>query len=279
LLGVLGYTIDITYLKKVEQELIEANKKGEVLNSMKTEFMRNVEHDVRTPFSGLCGLSSIVWEQEQDPQNKEFLGYVVDSAQEMLNYCNEIVDFSQIESGMKTLQEKKFALQTLVEGVIKMLRPSAITKHLALTLDYDTKITTPVLRGDPRRVQRILMNLLGNAIKFTKEGQVTLKVVALPAKEARTVLIRFMIEDSGIGIPQDKQDVIFEKFTRLTLSNTGAYKGIGLGLSIVKQFTHEMGGEIDVISELHQGTTFVCTLPFRCPLSDDFVEEETRRGQ
>ncbi|WP_267256346.1 ATP-binding protein [Coxiella endosymbiont of Ornithodoros maritimus] len=127
------------------------------------------------------------------------------------------------------------------------------------------------LIGDRYRLHRILINLLSNAIKFTVQGYVKLKV-NLVRKTGKFVIVRFIVEDTGIGIPKEKQEYIFEKFSRLSLSNKGFYKGIGLGLRIVKQFMHEMEGEIDLISEYEKGTQFICTISFKLPLSDDFVE-------
>ncbi len=149
--------------------------------------------------------------------------------------------------------------------------PTAKLKQLELKTHYDSSIP-PVLVGDRYRLHRILINLMSNAIKFTKKGHVTLRAL-LCNKTTHSALIRFIIEDTGIGIPDDKKEYIFETFSRLTLSNTGLYKGVGLGLRVVKQFMHEMDGEIDLVSDVGQGTQFICTIPFNIPLTNDFVEQ------
>ena len=268
-IGVVGNTVDITHLKEIEAELRREHARAEQANLIKTEFMRNMEHDIRTPFSGVLGMTRYLWETEENPTKKECLNDIVQCAQELLDYCNSILDFSKIESGMHFVAEKKFHLQEIVKSAVKMELPAAKLKQLQLEVDYDESIPV-VLVGDPHRIHRILVNLLSNAIKFTQQGHVKLTVIRL-SKDASSPLVRFMIEDTGVGIPEEKQDYVFEKFARLSLSNKGFHKGIGLGLRIVKQFMHEIEGEIDLISAVGQGTQFICTIPFRRPLTDDFV--------
>jgi two-component system, OmpR family, aerobic respiration control sensor histidine kinase ArcB len=263
--GVIGNTVDITYLKKIEDELRQAKEKAEQANIIKTEFMRNMEHDIRTPFSGVLGLSSCLLEIEQDVTKKKYLNDIAQCAKELLDYCNNVLDFSKIESGMLTIIDKKFSLEKLVDSVTKLELPASIHKNLELKIKYDTNIPD-LLIGDSYRVHCILINLLSNAIKFTQDGYVELSV-SLIKKTNKSALLRFIIKDTGIGIPGDKQEYIFEKFSRLSLSNKGFYKGIGLGLRIVKQFIHELDGEIDLMSELGEGTQFICTVPFKLPLT------------
>jgi len=176
-----------------------------------------MEHDIRTPFSGVLGMATHLWEVEQDVIKKECLNDIVQCAKELLDYCNSILDFSNIESGLHLVTEKKFRLQDIVNSAVKMELPAAKLKQLSLTLDYDAAIPN-VLMGDSHRIHRILVNLLSNAIKFTQHGHIKLSVALLP-KEHSSVLVRFRVEDTGVGIPEDKKDYIFEKFTRLSLSN------------------------------------------------------------
>ncbi len=267
-IGIVGNTIDVTRLKQIEAELRDAKEQAEQANLIKTEFMRNMEHDIRTPFSGIWGMAGYLAETEEDELKKEYLNDITQSAKELLDYCNSILDFSRIESGALAIIEKKFNLNKIIDSVIVTEKPAAIMKKLDLRKKTD-KNSPLVIIGDHYRLHRILINLLSNSIKFTHSGHVELNVQVVEKKDRR-VVIRFIIEDTGIGIPKDKQDYIFEKFSRLSLSNKGSYKGIGLGLRIVKQFMHEMGGEIDVISPQGQGAQFICTIPFRLPLTDDF---------
>ncbi len=171
--------------------------------------------------------------------------------------------------GLFQITEKKFNLLNVIESVVKIEMPAAKNKNLSFTSDLSTDLPKIVI-GDRYRLCRLLINLVSNAVKFTNEGQVSIHV-ALLDKTDDTYLIRFTIKDTGEGISLEQQNVIFEKFSRLSPSNKGLYKGSGLGLMIVKQFIEEMKGEIDLKSKLGEGTDFICTLPFKIPLTDDFV--------
>jgi PAS domain S-box-containing protein len=260
-IGIVGNTVDITHLKEIEAELRAAKEKAEEANKAKTGFIRNVEHDIRTPFNGVLGMAHYLWQHETDPVKKEYLGDITQCAQELLDYCNGILDFSNIESGLCPIEEKEFNLQELIASALKIETPPAKNKNLSLKTHYDDHIPSRIT-GDSYRLYRILINLLSNAIKFTKKGYVEL-LASLVEKKDNQATIRLDIIDTGIGIPADKQEFIFEKFTRLVPSNLGAYKGIGLGLRIVKQFIEEMNGEITLASKENEGTRFTCTFPFK----------------
>lgn len=266
-IGVIGNSLDITHHKKTELALLDAKDKAEKADKIKTEFIRNMEHDIRTPFNGIWGLAEYLWEHEQDAEKKELLGDISLSAKELLDYCNNILDFSKIESGTLPIIEKKFDVKQLIDSIIAIEKPAAKLKELELILDYPNNIPLNLL-GDAHRLQRILINLISNSIKFTETGHVKLTVQLVKLIDDRNAIVLFKVEDTGIGIPADKQNFIYEKFTRLTPANTGAYRGIGLGLRVVKQFTEEMKGEIELESELGQGSEFTCIFPFKLPLLD-----------
>lgn len=267
IVGIVGNTVDITFLKKIESELRTAVDKAEQANAIKIDFIRNMEHDIRTPFSGIYGMANMLAEREQDPEKKEILTMMAICTKELFDYCNSILDFSKIESGSLPLISKKFNVRELVESVIYMEKPPARNKNLKLELSYDEKVPMVVI-GDEHRLQRILINLLSNAIKFTKEGFVKLEVTMPKQIDKRNIILQFIVEDSGIGIQKREQAIIFEKFTRLTPANKNLYKGLGLGLHIVKQFMAEMDGDIDIVSEEGIGSKFICALPFIVPLID-----------
>lgn len=271
IVGIIGNTVDITSLKKVEAELRDAKEKLEKANAIKTEFIRNMEHDIRTPFSGIWGITNVLWLRETDPEKKELLGDVTNCTKELLDYCNGILDYSKIEQGSLPLLEKKFNIQKLVDSIITIEMPPAKHKKLNLTLIYDEKLPI-IMVGDQHRLQRVLINLVSNAIKFTQQGDVKLYVKLVKLLDNKNAIVRFVVEDTGMGIPQEKQDFIYEKFAKVIPSNKGVYKGIGLGLRVVKQFIEEMSGEIDLKSEQGKGSTFVCTLPFKLPLVSDLAE-------
>lgn len=269
IIGVLAVAVDITDQKLLEEKLNEQKAISEQANLLKTEFIRNMEHDIRTPFNGVWGMANFLWEQETDPLKKEYLGDITQCAKELLDYCNGILDFSKISLGLFSITEKKFNLLNVIESVIKIEMLAAKNKNLAFTSHLSTDLPKIVV-ADRYRLSRLLINLVSNAIKFTKTGQVSIHVDLLD-KTNHTYLIRFTIKDTGEGISLEQQNVIFEKFSRLSPSNKGLYKGSGLGLIIVKQFIEEMKGEIDLNSKLGEGTDFICTIPFKIPLTDDFV--------
>lgn len=206
-------------------------------------------------------MANYLWQQETDPQKKEYLGDITQCAQELLDYCNDILDFSNIESGSFPKVNNPFNLAVLLDKIVKTQTPAVKQKKLELKIKYDKTIPSDII-GDDYRLYRILINLVSNAVKFTQEGYIHCDV-ALIKQHQHELLIRFMITDTGNGIPEDKRGYIFQMFSRLTPSTMGLYKGLGLGLRIVKQFIEEMEGKIEFESQVNKGTTFICHLPFK----------------
>lgn len=262
-LGVTGVAIDITEEKKTEEALQRAKEQAEAANKAKTEFLANMRHDFRTPFVGILGMAQLLESEEQDLKKKEGLSCITQSAQALLDQLNEILEFIQLEEAVFPILDKQFHLAQVVRELGDMMRPSATHKGLQLKVKSDLAIGEVI--GDRIRTHRILSNLLSNAIKFTQQGTVSLEVKLLKQKENR-VLIQFIVEDTGIGIPQDKRDVIFERFNRLTSSYSGVYNGKGLGLRLVKQFLDELGGEVAVKSAEGKGSRFEVLIPYKLPL-------------
>ena len=198
---------------ELEQELRQAKQLAEQANVIKTEFMRNMEHDIRTPFNGVLAMTTCLRDLETDVTKKEYLGNIAESAQELLDYCNSILDFSKIEAGMLAVVNKKFDFKKLVYAIIKIERSAAICKKLELKITYADNIPN-ILVGDYYRLQRILINLISNAIKFTAAGHVELQV-ALLSQTKKSILLRFIVADTGAGIATEHQEYIFEKLSRL----------------------------------------------------------------
>lgn len=262
--GLLGISIDITHLKQVE----EALRIAEDANKLKIDFIHNMEHDLRTPFNGVYALTRVLAERETDPLKKDYLQKISQAGKELLDYCNAILDFSNIETENAAIRHKRFDLKELLNNIITMQGATVTHKNLKLALDYPDTIPH-ILIGDDVRVQRIVLNLTSNAIKFTEVGEVSIRVSLVRENpEKREVILKIIVEDTGIGISEDKKDLIFEKFTRLTPSNKGKYKGMGLGLYIVKQFITDLNADIDLISTEGKGTAFICTIPFKLPHED-----------
>lgn len=253
-----------------------AKEEAERASKAKDQFIMNIEHDFRTPFNGICGLASLLHEEEKDPEKKETLGMIASSAQELLDDSASMLDFSRIEQGLVPLCQKKFDLHALLNRLIQIEVPAATQKNLVLTLNMDQRMPKGVI-ADEYRLFRILINLVSNAIKFTESGSVILAVqLRQVMADPRKAVIEFVVADTGIGIHEEQKAYIFEKYTHSTLSTEKKYRGLGLGLRSVKQFTQDMGGDIEVSSSPHQGTVFCCTFLFELPLTDHFIPSQEK---
>lgn len=270
--GMVGISIDITDRKKQEEELKLAKEEAEKSNKIKSDFISNMQHDIRTPLSGIYGIAFAIKQSSKDPQIKEFAEHIETASTELINFCNTILDFSSITGGSYPVAAKKFNIHDLITDIINMNTPVAKQKKIDLFTTF-LHNKHDIIIGDDFRVKRILINLIGNALKFTQKGHVELKIKEIPVKnKKRSTMLQFTVQDTGIGMPKDKQKVIFEKFTKLDPSNRGKYKGTGLGLSIVKEFIFDLDGDIEVISGANAGTTIVCTIPFKLPLVDEMLK-------
>ena len=270
--GVLGIYVDVTPFKEVEQALRAEKDKAEVANRLKSDFILNMQHDIRTPISGIYGMTELLINMKIPTDIQSPLTEVAQAAKELLDYCNDILDFSHVEYGSRPVVNQPFSLKQLINSVLRMQKPAARLKKIRLSMHYGKKVPD-VMLGDAYRIKRVLINLISNAVKFTSQGYVKVSIRSEKHNlTTREQVIRFSIEDSGIGIPAEKIDFIYEKFSKITPSNKGLYKGNGLGLRIVKQFIEEMSGNISVNSELNQGTVFQVFLPLTIPLSNHIFE-------
>ncbi|PJE10731.1 MAG: hypothetical protein CK430_09810 [Legionella sp.] len=270
LIGLLGISFDISERKKMEESLKKSQIAAEVANQAKTEFIRNMEHQLRTPFSGMYSIVEYLARIETDPEKKELLEVTYQSAEEFLELLNDILDFSRNQIESEPILAKKFDLDKTLAKVINLEKPTASLKQIQLNYLFPAKIPR-IYMGDPRRVTRILINLLNNAIKFTEQGQVTVQV-KVPRVQKKLCVVQLIVRDTGIGITEDKQAYIYQKFYRLHPANQNRYKGAGLGLYIVKELLDDLDGEIEVESAPGKGSIFICTLPLKRPLLDDFVD-------
>ena len=266
IIGMVGNSLDITTQKEAEKGLFKAKEQAEVASRAKTIFLQNMRHDFRTPFVGILGMADILYENETDRFKKDSLQMIVNASQVLLNQLNEITDFISLEDGSLLVLEKQFDLYKAINDVKDLLLPILGTKYLKFDIDISNDVNQ-FLIGDLTRTQRILINLLSNSVKFTNTGTILLHV-SLCKKEKSRVIVQFTVEDTGIGMSQEQQNIIFEKFSRLTPSHQGVYSGKGLGLRIVKQFLDELNGEIHVSSRLGNGSKFVILIPYKVPLLD-----------
>ena len=259
IIGVLGVSLDITELKRTQDALQTALKQAQVATQAKSQFITNMSHDIRTPLAGMIGLAELLVATQPTTTIREYGEMIKASAEQLLSLLNNILDIIALEhSEAATIKQETFDLRQLSHQLHELILPSVTAKGLQFHVTIDPQLPLYIV-SDRLKLERILLNLTTNAIKFTEQGQITLSIQVLAHKK-HNIQLAISLTDTGIGIAEDKRQYIFEQFFKAHPSYEGNYKGYGVGLYLVKQFVDLLGGHITVQSELHRGTTFTVTL-------------------
>lgn len=266
----IGYARDITKRKQAEKDLLEAKENAEVANRAKASFLAMISHEIRTPLNGVLGIVGLLDDGSLNTQQKKLIKTANRSGRSLMNIINDVLNFSKLEAGKLELETTSFMIDPLVDSVISLLHTEA--KENSIDLSYSINSNVPkLLYGDIDRIRQILLNLAANAVKFTQNGSVIISIKNIGSKTSP--IIRFLVKDTGIGIPKDKHNLIFSEFTTIDASNARKFGGTGLGLAISKALVSAMNGTIDFKSAKGKGASFWFDIPLKIGAASRFDEK------
>ena len=261
LVGAVVTFLDITDRKHAQEQLVKMKESAEAANRAKSEFLGNMSHEMRTPLNQVIGMTQLVLQGELAPENRECLNVVLSAGNSLLDVITNILEFAELETRKIQLRRVQFDVRKCVAQAIQELTPQRANNHVAVSYEINADVPRTVI-GDPDRLRQILTNLVSNGIKFTECGEVRVRVEGQAVASAKAVILRFAVSDTGVGIPADRQAVIFQAFTQADNSLKRRFGGIGLGLAIVQQLVKVMNGRVWFESEADKGTTFYFTAQF-----------------
>ena len=268
-----GVIIDRTEEIEMRRSLTDARDRARAADEAKTSFLANMSHEIRTPMNGVIGFTELALCEEKDPVQRRRLGMIADSGNAMLRLLNDLLDLAKIEANQMSVNGEPADMRHTMRSCLRLMEPVAKAKRIHLNLDIDPDLPSRVV-VDKMRLRQIVLNLLGNAVKFTEEGEVALGLEIIPSGDDR--VIRITVRDTGIGIPADRLENVFEKFTQADATTARRFGGTGLGLPISAELARLMGGDLRVESELGKGSVFILDLPLR--VAEPVAEEGEEFG-
>nr|WP_272914667.1 ATP-binding protein [Aurantiacibacter rhizosphaerae] len=260
IIGYVGVQMDITARHHIEQELRDARDKAESADRAKTSFLANMSHEIRTPMNGVLGFADLLLTTSLDEKQRQHIELIAESGRSMVTLIDDILDLSKIDADAMRIASVPIDVRHTVDGAVRLMRATATAKGIDLNLSIAGDLPT-TMAGDKLRIRQVISNLLGNAIKFTKEGAINVQVACHP--QGDTKCIEILVKDDGIGIAEDRLEAIFGEFTQADGAVASNYGGTGLGLAISRRLARLMGGDITVTSRVGEGSTFRFVLPFR----------------
>ena len=272
--GFIGVTVDISERKTLEAQLVRAKRHAEQASVAKANFLANMSHEIRTPMNGVLGFADLLLGGDLSEEQHRQAAFIAESGRAMMLILNDILDISKVEAGQMAIAREPVNLSELLEDCRKLMMPNAIEKGLSLSLTHDSDIPTSI-EGDNLRIRQIVLNLVGNAVKFTSDGGVTLRSSLSRTNEGETV-VEVAVSDTGIGVSRVQQEAIFNPFAQADNSTVRQFGGTGLGLSISRQLAELMGGELSVESTPGEGSTFTFRFPTKAVVPAKTADEEPR---